>query len=150
MSDDGCHIPNVGVVMTGDESEMVPFHDRTVRADILIVDDEPDVRRSMSEVLQISGFSVAEAEDGAVALDLLSQNRYGMVLLDIRMPRLDGISLMEALGEMPPVVVHSAFSLSSEDRTRLGTKVVQYLRKPVTPQELLGTVQRVLGTGSDT
>jgi DNA-binding response OmpR family regulator len=136
--------------MTGDEGGTIPFQDRTVRADILIVDDEADVRRSMSEVLQISGFSVVEAEDGAVAYGLLRENRYGMVLLDIRMPKLDGVSLIEALSELPPVVVHSAFSLSSEDRARLGTKVVQYLHKPVTPRELLGTVKRVLAGGSDT
>ncbi len=134
--------------MTGEDVGVVPFHARALQADILIVDDEADVRRSMSEVLQISGFSVVEAEDGAVAFGLLRENRYGMVLLDIRMPKLDGVSLIEALAEMPPVVVHSAFSLSSEDRARLGTKVVQYLHKPVTPQELLGTVQRVLAAGS--
>jgi CheY-like chemotaxis protein len=46
---------------------------------------------------------------------------------------------------MPPVVVNSAFSLSAEERERLGSKVVQYLHKPVTPQQLLGAVQRVLG-----
>jgi CheY-like chemotaxis protein len=136
--------------VTDDDGAAVPFHDRTIRADILIVDDEADVRRSMSEVLQISGFSVVEAEDGAVAFGLLRENRYGMVLLDIRMPKLDGVSLIEALSEMPPVVVHSAFSLSSEDRERLGAKVVQYLHKPVTPQLLLSVVQGVLGSGSDT
>jgi CheY-like chemotaxis protein len=69
-----------------------------------------------------------------------------MVLLDIRMPKLDGVSLIEALGELPPVVVHSAFTLSGEERARLGMKVVEYLHKPVSPQQLLGAVQGVLGT----
>jgi DNA-binding response OmpR family regulator len=93
---------------------------------------------------------VAEAEDGAVAFGLLRDHDYGMVLLDIRMPKLDGVSLMETVGEMPPVVVHSAFSLSAEERERLGSKVVQYLHKPVSPQLLLSVVQGVLGSGSDT
>jgi len=116
---------------------------------VLVVDDEADVRHSMCEVLRTSGFSVTEAEDGAVALGLLRENRYGMVLLDIRMPKLDGVTLMETLAELPPVVVHSAFALSSEDRDRLGVKVVQYLHKPVAPQDLLDAVRGVLGTGSD-
>jgi CheY-like chemotaxis protein len=92
---------------------------------------------------------VVEAEDGAEALGLLRGNRYGLVLLDIRMPKLDGVSLIEALGELPPVIVHSAFSLSAEERARLGTKVVQYLHKPVSPQQLLGAVQGILGTADD-
>jgi DNA-binding response OmpR family regulator len=128
----------------------IPFHARTRQADVLVVDDEVDVRGSMCEVLRASGYSVAEAEDGAVAFGLLRENRYGMVLLDIRMPKLDGVSLIEALVELPPVVVHSAFSLSAEERQRLGVKVVSYLHKPVSPQELLGAVRGVLGPGSGT
>jgi DNA-binding response OmpR family regulator len=119
----------------------------TLAADVLIVDDEADVRRSMCDVLQTSGFSVVEAEDGAVAFSLLRNNRYGVVLLDIRMPKLDGVTLIESLTELPPVVVHSAFSLSVEERERLGVKVVRYLHKPVSPQQLLSAVQNVLGTG---
>ena len=131
--------------MTSGGNGSAPSPVRARQADILIVDDEADVRRSMSEILQTLGFSVAEAEDGAVAFGLLRENDYGMVLLDIRMPKLDGVSLMETVGELPPVVVHSAFSLSVEERERLGDKVVQYLHKPVTPQQLLGAVQRALG-----
>jgi len=136
--------------MTGGSTGAIPFHARTRQADVLVVDDESDVRASISEVLRTSGFTVAEAEDGAVAFGLLQGNRYGMVLLDVRMPRLDGVSLIEALVELPPVVVHSAFMLSAEERERLGEKVVQYLHKPVSPQQLLSAVQNVLGTASDT
>jgi len=135
-----------GNTMTGED---FAIGGRTVRADVLIVVDEADVRRSMSEVLQTSGFSVAEAEDGAVALGLLRENRYGTVLLDIRMPRLDGVSLIEALGDLPPVIVHSAFTLSAEERARLGVKVVEYLHKPVSPQQLLGAVRGALGLNPD-
>jgi CheY-like chemotaxis protein len=136
--------------MTSGGTGSVPFEARTLRADVLVVDDEADVRRSMCEVLRTSGFSVVEAEDGAAAFGLLRENRYGMVLLDIRMPKLDGVSLIEALVELPPVVVHSAFSLSAEERQRLGVKVVQYLHKPVSPQQLLGAVHGILGPAPGT
>jgi DNA-binding response OmpR family regulator len=135
--------------MTGGTDQSLPLSARARQADVLVVDDEADVRASMSEVLRISGFTVVEAEDGAVALGLLRENNYGMVLLDIRIPKLDGVSLIEALGELPPVVVHSAFMLSSEDRQRLGVKVARYLRKPVSPQELLSTVHGILGPALD-
>jgi DNA-binding response OmpR family regulator len=135
--------------MTTSGTGAVPDGTRTLRADVLVVDDEADVRASIGDILRTSGFSVVEAEDGSVAFGLLQQHRYGMVLLDVRMPKLDGVSLIEALGDLPPVVIHSAFSLSSEERDRLGVKVVQYLHKPVSPQQLLSAVRGVLGSGSD-
>ncbi len=116
----------------------------TLTAEVLVVDDEADVRWSVTEVLRASGFSVAEAPDGEIARQLLTQGRYGMVLLDLRMPRRDGVSLVESVDTLPPVVVHSAYWPDDEERARLGTAVVNYLRKPVTPQKLLSTVEAVL------
>ena len=116
-------------------------------ADVLVVDDEADVRWSVAEVLRSAGFSVAEAEDGEIALGLLNTQRYGMVLLDIRMPNRDGVSLIEAAGTVPPVVVHSAYALDAAERARLGASVVGYLHKPVSPQKLLRAVESVLGAG---
>ena len=135
--------------MAGDDVSRRRVPAPLVRADVLVVDDEADVRASMSEVLRTSGFSVDEAEDGQVALDMLRRSRYGMVLLDIRMPRLDGVSLIESLEELPPVVVHSAYSLSIEERQRLGVKVLMYLHKPVSPPQLLSVVRGILDSGRD-
>ncbi|HVC68920.1 MAG TPA: response regulator [Acidimicrobiales bacterium] len=135
--------------MTNGGAGPIPDGDQTSHADVLVVDDEADVRASMSEVLRTSGFSVDEAEDGQVAMRLLHERRYGMVLLDIRMPRVDGVALIESVRDLPPVVVHSAYSLSSEERGRLGEKVVLYLHKPVSPPQLLSAVRGVLGGGED-
>jgi two-component system, chemotaxis family, chemotaxis protein CheY len=132
---------------TGDDHVPGPMAARQVSADVLVVDDDADVRWTVVEVLRSAGFSVAEAEDGEVALDLLSSGRYRMVLLDMRMPRRDGVSLIEAVEHVPPVVVHSAYTLDAADRERLGSVVVDYLHKPVSPQKLLRAVETVLGTG---
>lgn len=118
-----------------------------LNAAVLVVDDEADVRWTVAEVLRESGFSVAEAEDGDVALRLVNNQRYGMVILDLRMPRRDGISFVEAAPRLPPIVVHSAHNPDHEERDRLGDAVVGYLQKPVSPQELLSTVEAVLGSG---
>ncbi len=114
-------------------------------ADVLVVDDDADVRWTVVEVLRSAGLSVAEAEDGEVALDLLNSGHYRMVLLDIRMPRRDGVSLIETAREVPPVVVHSAYVVEASERERLGSRVVDYLHKPVSPQKLLRAVETVLG-----
>jgi len=113
--------------------------------DILVVDDDADVRASVSEILRASGFEVDEAEDGDVALALMAQRRYGVVLLDLHMPKRDGISVVEALADAPPVVVHSAYLLGGTERNRLGAKLVRYLRKPVNPEELVAAVEVVIG-----
>jgi two-component system chemotaxis response regulator CheY len=140
----GAHITNDGLdnednhAAEGSEAPLA-------NADVLVVDDESDVRWTVAEVLRSAGFSVAEAEDGEVAFDMLNTQHYRMVLLDIRMPKRDGVSLIEAVGEVPPVVVHSAYSLDAADRARLGSSVVDYLHKPVSPQKLLRAVEAVIG-----
>ncbi|HXQ59855.1 MAG TPA: response regulator [Acidimicrobiales bacterium] len=149
MTTPGRHVSAAPGALTSDDASPTPFPARTVRADVLVVDDEADVRASMSEVLRTSGFSVDEAEDGQVALAMLRAFRYGMVILDIRMPRLDGVSLIESLEDLPPVIVHSAYSLSIEERQRLGVKVLMYLHKPVSPPELLSVVRGILEGGRD-
>ena len=128
----------------------VPTAAKQTSADVLVVDDDADVRWTVAEVLRSAGFSVAEAEDGEVALGLLGTHHYRMVLLDIRMPKRDGVSLIEAAGAVPPVVVHSAYALDAAERQRLGDRVVDYLRKPVSPQKLLRAVESVLGAGHRT
>src|SRR6202035_1771623 len=97
-------------------------------------------------ILRSAGFSVAEAEDGEIALDLLGVGSYRMILLDMRMPKRDGVSLIEALEEVPPVIVHTAYSLDVADRERLGARVVDYLHKPVSPQKLLRAVESALAS----
>jgi CheY-like chemotaxis protein len=121
---------------------------RTLNADVLIVDDDPDVRHSTSEILESSGLTVAEAEDGDVALRLLRDHHYRLLLIDLRMPRMDGVSLIEALGDRPPVVVHTAYTVTPAEQRRLGGKVVGYLRKPVSPRQLLDAVRSVLADQS--
>jgi two-component system, chemotaxis family, chemotaxis protein CheY len=128
-----------------DASVTAPSPTEHASADVLVVDDDADVRWTVAEILRSAGFSVAEAPDGEVALGLLSTERYRMVLLDMRMPKRDGVSLIEAAGVVPPVIVHSAYSLDSGDRQRLGSRVVDYLHKPVSPQKLLRAVEAVLG-----
>jgi two-component system chemotaxis response regulator CheY len=131
----------------GDDNATVSAGTKQTSADVLVVDDDIDVRWTVAEVLRSAGFTVAEAEDGEIALDMLRTGSYRMILLDLRMPRRDGVSLIEAVGEAPPVIVHSAYMLEASDRERLGSRVVDYLHKPVSPQKLLRAVEAVLGTG---
>ena len=112
--------------------------------DVLVVDDDDAVRMSCPEVLRTSGFSVEAAEDGDVALALLQDLDVGVMLLDRKMPRMDGLSVLDALDEPPPVVLISAHPLDETLRRRVGPKVKDYLQKPVSPHRLVPLVAGIV------
>jgi DNA-binding NtrC family response regulator len=113
--------------------------------DVLVVDDDAGLRSTWSEILRGSGYTVAVAEDGEIALRVLDERSVGMVLLDLRMPRRDGLSVLEALTAPQMVVLVSAHALDEATRTRVESKVVTFLEKPVPPERLLDTVGTTLG-----
>jgi CheY-like chemotaxis protein len=107
---------------------------------VLVVDDNDDFRSSTSDILRTVGYTVFEAADGEDALSLLTTMRFDAMVLDLKMPRRDGASLLSALSEPPTVVVVSAFELDDETRHRAGSTIVAHLSKPVPPQQLLDAV----------
>jgi len=129
---------------------VVPLTDEPPKrsVDVLVVDDDEDVRSSMAEILRVSGFTVEVAEDGDVALELLDALDVGMVLLDIRMPRRDGFSVLDALDHPPPIMLMSAFAFDSNMRARVGSKVIGHLQKPVAAHKLLPVVAGVVWSSS--
>ena len=113
--------------------------------DVLVVDDDEDVRSTWAAILRSAGYSVVEAEDGDVALRVLEGLTVGMILLDQRMPRRDGRAVLRALPAPQLVVMVSAYSLDDVDTAAGGAEVVTYLEKPVPPPRLLQTVATTLG-----
>ncbi len=115
-----------------------------MRTDILIVEDEPDVRSSLADILRQAGYQVEEAGDGVEALAVLATHKVGAVLLDLRMPRCNGVEVVDALVDPPPIVVVSAHQLTDSDRARMGRKVVAVLKKPVPPAQLLDRLAAIV------
>jgi two-component system, NtrC family, nitrogen regulation response regulator NtrX len=112
--------------------------------DVLVVDDDEALRSTWDAILRDAGYSVAVAEDGDVALQLLGVLEVGVVLLDLRMPRRDGFSVLEALAAPQLVVLVSAEILDEATRAKVDAKVVTFLEKPVPPERLLATVAATL------
>ena len=67
---------------------------------ILIIDDEKAIRKTLSEILSFEGYKIDEASDGEEGLAKFSKGTYDVVLCDIKMPRLDGIEFLEKAGEV--------------------------------------------------
>jgi two-component system response regulator MprA len=115
----------------------------TEQARVLVVDDDQGVRVSVARILSNCGYDVAEAEDGQQALDQLAATEVDAVVLDVKMPRKDGIAVLEELLPEPPppgVLLVSAYDIDRETRSRLGTRVHKILRKPVPPPTLIEAV----------
>lgn len=110
---------------------------------ILVADDETSLRSSLSAILESAGHRVIEAEDGPVAFDLLQQQDFDVLVLDLHMPRASGIALLQQIQVPPPIViVYSAFAYFLVDAVRdaVGAKVFRYMQKPVPPLELIAAV----------
>ena len=116
---------------------------------ILVVDDQPAVRRLLRALLEMAGFEVTEAEDGAWALEAVRTQQPDLVVLDIMMPRVDGWKVLTEIREDPdltelPVIVLTA---KGQPRDRLrGWEVGcdAYIPKPFDPPECLDEVHAVL------
>lgn len=115
---------------------------------ILVVDDEPDIRTLVSEILEDEDYSVATAENGASARRALRDRRPDLVLLDIWMPDVDGITLLKEWAEddgLPcPVIMMSGHGTveTAVEATRFGA--YDFLEKPLSLAKLLLTVERSL------
>jgi EAL domain-containing protein (putative c-di-GMP-specific phosphodiesterase class I)/DNA-binding NarL/FixJ family response regulator len=109
---------------------------------VLVADDDPDIRGLFSAVLSSAGFDVVEAIDGVDAIAQLAKTEVSLVLLDVSMPRLDGLAVIrrlrseEATARLPIILVAGAAAES--DRVRgLDVGADDYLTKPISPKELV-------------
>ncbi len=120
---------------------------------ILVVDDEKDIVEIISELLEGDEYSTIAACDGRKALEIASQEPIDLIILDIKMPDIDGFGVIEALRDIPslagiPIVVLTATQMIQEivDRLRkLGIQIC--LSKPFEPKDLIGAVAKGLKSG---
>ncbi len=106
---------------------------------ILIVDDEPNVRLVLQTALASAGYAVIEAEDGQAALERLRDTPCSLILLDLRMPKMDGMELLRrlrALGNAIPVVILTAHGSIPDAVEAMKLGAIDFLTKPITPDAL--------------
>jgi UDP-3-O-[3-hydroxymyristoyl] N-acetylglucosamine deacetylase len=115
---------------------------------ILIVDDEDKVRESVKEVLTDEGYRVLDTADATCVLDIIEAEHPGLVLLDIWMPKIDGIGLLKEIKSKKPatnVVMISGHGNIHTAVTATKFGAFDFIEKPVSLDGLLHTVQRALG-----
>jgi two-component system, chemotaxis family, chemotaxis protein CheY len=115
---------------------------------VMVVDDSPGVRTLLRGALERAGFSVLEAGDGEAAMEFLDGRPLGLVVCDLAMPRMDGMSFMRYLRLHPRYRYTPLVVLSTETRRPMRDEARKqgaqaFINKPCTPAQLVGAVQRL-------
>ncbi len=121
--------------------------DMSQQPKVLVIDDEPGVRELISEALSISEITAVQAADGLEALSFLRRERFDLLILDINMPKLDGLALLEKLrteGMSVPVLMLSARADKADINQGLRTGADDYLTKPFSIEELVLRVKAIM------
>ncbi len=116
---------------------------------MLCVDDNEELRNNLAQQFINEDFDVDTANDGIMALEMITANQYDIVLLDLKMPRMDGVTLLKELKKItkyPHVIMLTGVDdvQTAIECVKLGAK--DYIQKPYDPQDLLHIVIKVLGS----
>jgi two-component system chemotaxis response regulator CheY len=113
---------------------------------ILSIDDSPSVRKLVEYTLKSKGFQAASAENGQQALELMAEEKFDAIILDINMPRMDGLEFMkrmranDAYASIPVIVLTTEGQEADKDKAmELGATA--YIVKPFKPTQLLSLVE---------
>ena len=108
---------------------------------VLVVDDEPGMLETLDEILSVAGYSVTAVGDGDSALAEIRTGDYDLVLMDIKMPGRDGVSVFIDYGAPPPpVILMTAYALEERIREARAARVHAVVHKPFAAPYLLGLV----------
>ena len=119
-------------------------------ASILIVDDSNSVRMAIRMALTGAGYAVTEAADGAQGLSKANGSRFDMIITDLNMPNMDGLSMIRALRKNPaqcgtPILFLTTESEDAMKQQAKAAGATGWLVKPFEPEQLIRVVQKVLG-----
>jgi DNA-binding response OmpR family regulator len=117
---------------------------------ILVLDDDPSLLRAIRLTLVLEGLEVETAVDGVLGLELLANNDFSLVVLDLQMPRMNGSTFfreLRSLGYEMPVLILSAYG-AEVARQELGANGA--IAKPFDPEDLVAAIRRLIGEASST
>lgn len=114
---------------------------------ILLIDDDELLCDMVAQLLELEGYSVAVAHDGRKGLEMVGQMQFDCILLDLVMPKMDGLQFMrrvaEEMPDHPPIVVISASVTNDILAEGRDFGVRGMIRKPVTAQDLVAAIEKV-------
>ena len=118
-----------------------------MKARILVVDDEETMRRSLADILRLEGYQVSAVSNGAAAVDALKRDPYDLMLLDLKMPGIDGLEVLRKAIRVAPhtlVIFLTAHGSLESAIEALRQNAFDYLLKPSSPQQIVKSVEAAL------
>jgi excisionase family DNA binding protein len=121
---------------------------RTMRQRVLVVDDEASIRDLLSKTLALAEYDVDTAPDGTTALDRMRAFNYDLLIADLKMPGMDGLTLIRQAKRIKadlPVIIITGFSTESSAIEAVNLGVAGYLTKPFRVPQVLAAASKALG-----
>ncbi len=114
---------------------------------VLIIDDEDTIRTTLSDVLLLEGYAVMSAENGEAGVELALRMPFDVVILDLKMPGMNGIEVLRRVFEGAPdirVILITAYGSMDTAIEAIHYRVFEYLLKPVNPEQVIQMVERAI------
>ena len=119
----------------------------STKANILVVDDEPIERQSLTDILRLEGYHVAAVGNGEAAIDYIRLNPVDLILLDLRMPGMSGLEVIKVVTRISPdieIIMLTAHGSIESAVDALRNRIHDYLLKPASPAQILDSIGRGL------
>ena len=116
---------------------------------ILVVEDQPDNRQILRDLLGSAGYELVEAENGEEALAVVAQRRPDLILMDIQLPIMDGYETTRRIRsnidlQSIPIIAVTSYALTGDETKALAAGCDAYITKPYSPRQLLARVRQYL------
>jgi DNA-binding response OmpR family regulator len=122
-----------------------------MKSNILVVDDEPVARQSMTDILKLEGYNVASAPNGQAAVEYVRTHPVDLMVVDLRMPGMDGLEVIQVVNQVSPeteIVLLTAFGSTETAIQALRLRIHDYLLKPASPAQVIASVKKGLARRS--
>jgi DNA-binding response OmpR family regulator len=118
-----------------------------VKNNILVVDDEPIARQSLSDILRLEGYTVTAIPNGELAVEHVRNYSVDLILLDLKMPGMNGLDVVQVVNQISPdteIILLTAYGSMESAVEALRQRVHDYLLKPASPMQIIESVRRGL------
>jgi len=118
-----------------------------MKSNILVVDDEPVARQSMTDILRLEGLSVNSVPNGQAAIEYVRTHPVELMIVDLRMPGMDGLEVVQVINQISPeteVILLTAFGTTESAIQALRLRIHDYLLKPASPLQVINSVKKGL------
>lgn len=118
-----------------------------MKSNILVVDDEPVARQSLTDILKLEGYIVTSAPNGQAAVEYVRTHPIDLMIVDLRMPGMDGLEVVQVVNQVSPeteVILLTAFGSTETAIQALRLRIHDYLLKPASPAQIMASVKKGL------